>query len=129
MDNERQETTEVRDTVTQDGDTEVRRQTVKESRQSDPRVTASRVVWYIAGVIIALLAVRFVLLLLGANQSAAFVGMVYTLSGIFAWPFYGIFPQPTYGVSQFDSASVVAMVVYALVAWGVSKLFTIDRHQ
>lgn len=126
MDEERQ-TTEVRETNVQEGATNVQRQTVAQTTQADGRVVASRVVWYIVGFIIVLLVLRLVLLLLGANDNNAFVGFVYALSGVFAWPFYGIFSyQPAYGQSVLEVSSLVAIAVYALVGWGVSKLFTLN---
>ena len=126
MDQERQ-TTEVRETNVQEGATNVQRQTVAQTTQADGRVVASRVVWYIVGFIIVLLVLRLVLLLLGANDNNAFVGFVYALSGVFAWPFYGIFSyQPAYGQSVLEVSSLVAIAVYALIGWGVSKLFTLN---
>ena len=126
MDEERQ-TTEVLETNVQEGATNVQRQTIAQTTQADGRVVASRVVWYIVGFIIVLLVLRLVLLLLGANDNNAFVGFVYALSGVFAWPFYGIFSyQPAYGQSVLEVSSLVAIAVYALVGWGVSKLFTLN---
>lgn len=126
MDEERQ-TTEVRETNVQEGATNVQRQTIAQTTQADGRVVASCVVWYIVGFIIVLLVLRLVLLLLGANDNNAFVGFVYALSGVFAWPFYGIFSyQPAYGQSVLEVSSLVAIAVYALVGWGVSKLFTLN---
>lgn len=105
---------------------ETRQRTVVAEDAADGRIVAKRVVWYVAGVMIALLALRVVMLMLGANREAGFVDFVYALSGVFAAPFAGIFPAPTYGGQFFfDSASVVAIVVYALVAWGIAKLFTL----
>ena len=126
MDEERQ-TTEVRETNVQEGATNVQRRTVAQTTQADGRVVASRVVWYIVGFIIVLLVLRLVLLLLGANDNNAFVGFVYALSGVFAWPFYGIFSyQPAYGQSVLEVSSLVAIAVYALIGWGISKLFTLN---
>lgn len=93
---------------------------------ADSRIVARRVVWYIAGFIIALLALRIILLLLGANRGSGFVDFIYALSGVFAAPFAGIFPAPTYGQFFFDTASVIAIIVYALIAWGLARLFTLN---
>lgn len=118
--------TEVRETnEVQDGAT-IRRQSIDSSHQAGPSVIARRVIYYIAGIIIALLALRILLLLLAANQGTPFVDFVYALGGFFAAPFYGIFSyQPTYGQSTFEVSSVVAVLVYALVAIGLAKLFTL----
>ena len=122
-----QQTTEVRNTEVQNGATNVQRQTISHAEVADGRVVAARVVWYIAGFIIALLLIRIVLFLLGANQGSGFVDFIYAVSGVFAAPFSGIFPAPQYGKFFFDTASVVAIVVYALVAWGIAKLFTLNK--
>lgn len=126
MDQE-QQTTEVRSTEVQDGATNIQRQTVSQTEKADSRVVAARVIWYIAGFIITLLVLRIILFLLGANQGSGFVDFLYAVSGVFAAPFYGIFAQPSYGASVLDTASLVAIAVYALVAWGVAKLFTLNR--
>jgi hypothetical protein len=123
-----QQTTEVRETNERQGNTNVRRQSVTTSSKVDAGVVARRVVYYLAGVICALLALRIVLLLLAANQGSAFVDFIYAVSGLFAWPFYGIFSyQPAYGQSVFEVSSVVGIVIYALIAVGIAKLFTLTK--
>lgn len=127
MDGDRdQQTTEVRETNARQGDTNVTRQTVQTARTTDGRIVARRVIWFIAGVIIAFLAVRIILLLLAANQGNAFVDFVYGVGGFFGAPFFGIFGYtPHYGQFYFEISSVVAIIVYALIAWGLAKLFTL----
>lgn len=123
-----QQTTEVRETNERVGGTDVSRQTVQSTNTVSNSVILKRIVWYIAGVIIALLAIRIILLLLGANDASGFVSFVYGLSAIFAAPFYGIFSyQPAYGVSTLELSSLVAIAVYALVAWGIAKLATLTK--
>lgn len=123
-----QQTTEVRETTGRQGDTNVTRQTVQSSNAASSSVILKRVVWYIAGVIIALLAIRVILLLLGANRDSGFVDFVYGLSEVFAAPFYGIFNYvPAYGQSVLELSSLVAIAVYALVAWGIAKLATLTK--
>ena len=128
---DREESTrEVRTTDEQVGNTNVERQTVSESASVPTETIAQRVVWYIVGFIVTLLALRVVLLLLGAVQGNAFVDFIYALSGVFAMPFYGIFSyQPSYGVSTLELSSLVAIAVYALVGWGVAKLFTLSSNR
>jgi hypothetical protein len=125
-----QQVTEVRESNTVQDGANVRRQSVATSQSVSSGVVARRVIYYIAGFIIALLALRLVLLLLAANQGAPFVDFVYALSGIFAWPFYGIFSyQPSYGQSTFEISTVVAIIVYALIAMGLAKLFSLTSNR
>lgn len=129
MADEIQETREVRTTDAQVGDTNVQRQSVREVSSAPGNVVAQRVVWYIVGFIIALLALRLVLQLLGANQGNAFVDLVYGMSGIFATPFFGMFNYtPSYGISYFEISTLVAILIYALVGWGIAKLFTLNSN-
>lgn len=124
--NEEQQTTERREVVNQQGNERVERETVARETTVSGRTIAVRIVWFIVGVILVLLALRMALLLLGANQGNAFVDVVYGLSGVFAAPFYGIFNYtPAYGNSVFEISSLVAIVIYSLLGWGIAKALTI----
>lgn len=126
--NNREETTTVRETTNDTAPVE-RREVVAEPA-AGPGTVARRVIYYIAGFIIALLALRIVLLLLAANEGAPFVDFVYGLSGIFAAPFFGIFNyQPAYGQNVFEISSIIAIIVYALIAAGLAKLFTLTSNR
>ncbi|HVC36317.1 MAG TPA: YggT family protein [Candidatus Dormibacteraeota bacterium] len=88
----------------------------------------ARIVWFIAGVLLVLLAFRFVLILLGANPANGFANFIYNTSNPFAAPFFGIFGYSIkYGVSRVEVSTLVAMAVYALVAYGICKLLTLGR--
>lgn len=121
------QTTEVRETNEQVGNTTVQRQSIDKQTDVSGVVVAQRVIYYIGGVIIALLVVRLLLQLLGANQGSDFVGFIYGLSGIFVAPFFGIFGEPSFGQSHFETSAVVAIVVYALLTVGIAKLLTVSR--
>ena len=89
---------------------------------------ASRIIWYIAGVLLVLLAFRFVLALLGANPNNQFANFIYSVSHPFVAPFFGLFGYNLhYGVSRFETYTLVAMLVYLVIAWGLARLFTIKR--
>jgi hypothetical protein len=124
--NEEQQTTERREVVEQNGNATVERETLRQDTRVSGRTVAVRIVWFIVGFIVALLLIRMALLLLGANQGNAFVDIVYGLSGIFAMPFYGIFNYtPAYGNSVFEVSSLVAVVIYLLIGWGIAKALTL----
>jgi len=122
MDEEKQ-VTEVRD------DDGVRRRTVATKTSAPASVVLQRVVYYIGGVIVAIIALRFIFQLLGAAEGNPFVDFIYGLSAAFVWPFDGIFGEPTYGFSHFDSAALVAIVIYGLVTVGIAKLFTLGGRE
>jgi len=92
------------------------------SRRAADLWRAKRIIYFIFGAIEALLAVRFVLLALGANEVSGFVRLIYGLSQPFVLPFQGIFGEPTLGASVIEWASLVGIIVYALVAYGLARL-------
>ncbi len=121
--------TEVRETTTKDGGATVQRRTVARNAPTSGVVVAQRIVWFIVGVVDAIIALRFILLLLGANREAGFTDFIYSVSAPLVSPFIGIFGQPTYGQSVFEISSVLAVLVYTLIGWGIAKLLTIARPQ
>ncbi|MCX7711823.1 MAG: YggT family protein [Clostridia bacterium] len=84
---------------------------------------------YVLGLIEVLLAFRFLFMLLGANPRSGFVSFLYTVTGIFVSPFTGIFNSFTTGGlaarSVFDPATLIGMIVYAVIAWGLVSLIRI----
>lgn len=85
----------------------------------------NQIIWYIVGLIEVLLALRFLFYLFGANPESPFLRFIYGLSGIFVFPFKGIFPTFAEGVAVFEWSVLVAMAIYALIAWGIVRLFKI----
>jgi hypothetical protein len=55
---------------------------------------------------------------------------MYAVSGILVAPFTAIFNSGSPGgQSLFEPASIVAMIVYALLGWGISKLIDVIRNR
>ena len=120
--------TEVRETTTSHGrDGAVQKQVVTRQAHTPGVVVAQRVIWFVAGLISVIIALRFVFLLLGANRGADFTDFIYSLSAPFVAPFVGIFGEPSYGRSVFEISSVLAIVIYLLIAWGLAKLLTLGQ--
>lgn len=91
--------------------------------------TGARFVWLIAGILEALLAMRVILSLLGANRASGFADFIYTVTQPFVAPFFGLFNyQMQYGVVRFEFETLVAMAVYAFIAWIIARLMTIGTH-
>jgi hypothetical protein len=124
---EDEQTTEVRQTDKQVGDTNIKRESVRQTTSVSGVVIAQRVVYYLGGVIIALLFLRLIFQLFGANQASGFVDFIYSLSGVFVAPFFGIFGEPTFGASHFETSTLVAIIIYALLTVGIAKLLTVTR--
>jgi hypothetical protein len=73
-------------------------------------------IYLIFGVLEALIAIRFVLRLLAANPNAGFAAFIYGITAPFIAPFAGLFGTPQYAGSVLEWHSIVAIIVYALIA-------------
>lgn len=91
--------------------------------------TLAYLVYFICGVLEVLLAFRLVFKLTGANPVSLFVSLIYNLSNILVMPFQGIFSagysQGLETTSILEPSVLVAMAVYAVLAWGIIKLVAI----
>ena len=92
-------------------------------RRANLRYWITRVVYFVLGVMEVIMGLRFIFRLLGANQGSSFVMVLYDLSHVFVAPFNGIFNDQTIGrVSVFEVSTLIAMLIYALIAWGIVGL-------
>lgn len=87
----------------------------------------NQVIWYIVGIINSLLLLRIVFLLLGARDTG-FATILYALTDPFVALFKGIFASPALSGAYFDSAAVLAIVIYSLIAWGLSSLLNVAKR-
>jgi hypothetical protein len=86
---------------------------------------AAAVVGFIIGVIDVLIAARFLGKLFGASAQSAFVNGIYQISAPLVAPFTGIFGDTGSKTNTFETASLVALVVYAVIGWGLVVLIRI----
>ena len=86
---------------------------------------AAAVVWFVVGIVEILIAARFLGKLFGASAHSAFVSFIYQVSGPLVAPFTGIFGDTGSRTNTFETASLVALVVYAVIGWGLVVLIRI----
>lgn len=81
------------------------------------------IIYFLLGVLEVILGLRFIFRLLGANQGNDFTLFLYNLSHVFVGPFNNIFNDQTIGsISVFEVSTLVAMLIYALIGWGLVAL-------
>ena len=79
-------------------------------------------IYLLFGILAGLLSIRFVLGLLGANPAAGFAQFIHGITRPFLAPFVGLFGQPRFEGSVFELNALVAILVYALIAWVLVKI-------
>ncbi len=98
-------------------------------RSHENKLKFSKIVYYVLGVLETLFAFRLVFKFLGANPESTFVSLIYTISKYFLTPFSGIFRAAVNnGIetkSVLEPTTIIAMIVYALIAYGIVRLIEI----
>ena len=84
-----------------------------------------RIIYLVFGVIESLIAIRVVLKLLAANPSAGFTSLIYNVTQAFVALFQGVFPDAQSKGSVLEVSSLLAILVYALLAFGLASLVRI----
>ncbi len=97
------------------------------SPTTKPLYRGTQIVWYILGFVEILLLFRFILKLLAANRSAGFTRFIYGVSDLFAAPFLNVFRISRVNGNVFEWTTLLAMLVYFMIAVGLIKLFTMSR--
>ncbi len=115
----REESTVINDT----GTAPVREASVVKS--STPARRAMDVVYLVFGIIDALLVIRLVLKLLGANAHAGFASFTYALTDFFLAPFRGLLPTIVSGQAVLELSLLFAILIYSLIAIGLVRLLAI----
>jgi hypothetical protein len=97
-----------------------------EVKRSYALVRLTEFIWLLAGVLEALFAVRIILNLIGANQAAGFAQFITRVTTPFLAPFANLMSNPTTSSgSVLEITTLIAMMVYALLAWGIVRLLQI----
>lgn len=108
----------------------------KNLSRANMRNWITTVIYFVLGVLEVILGLRFIFRLLGASAASDFTTFLYNLSHGFVAPFNGIFNDQTLGTnSVFEFSTLVAMLIYALIGWGLIALCgilftpTYDSHR
>jgi YGGT family len=91
--------------------------------------TIEYLVYFFFGLLEVLLTLRLVFKLAGASLASPFIGFIYGATRIFVAPFEGIFRKGfTQGVettSVFEPSTLIAIIIYALLSYGVVRLIRV----
>jgi len=78
--------------------------------------------WFVLGVIETLLLFRFVFKMIGANTFSGFTDFIYSLSDPLTAPFMNILPATTSNASVMEWSTLIAIIVYLVIAYGIFEL-------
>lgn len=95
--------------------------------KAKPIYKATQIVWYALYIILILLAFRFILRLLEANPQAGFTRLIYGASRPFIEPFLNVFPLTEANGGIFEWPTLLAMIVYWLIAYALIRLLLMGQ--
>lgn len=93
------------------------------SRRSVAQIT--QILWFIIGLVEALLALRIILGMTAANEAAGFSQIILGVTQPLVLMFRGLFPVAAGGGFEFEPAAAVAMVVYFLLGLALARMIRI----
>ena len=113
-----------REEVVRDGGVVRHERVVEDAGAERVAVTSKLIsfVWLLTGMLEMLLGLRFILKLMAANPATPFVDFIYRLSAPFLWPFFGITGTPAANNMVLEIPTLIAMIVYALLAWIIVRV-------
>jgi hypothetical protein len=88
-------------------------------------IKATQIIWLLFGIIEGLIAIRIVFKLIAANPESPIVSLIYKFTNLFLFPFAGMIGTPSAGGMVLEISSILALIIYALIAWVIVKLFLV----
>lgn len=92
----------------------------REQRVATFKVT--QLIWLLLGILEALIALRVFFKLIGVNAGNTFATLLYNVTDLFVAPFTSLIGAPAAGGMVLEISSVIAMIVYFLIAWTFERI-------
>jgi uncharacterized protein YggT (Ycf19 family) len=89
----------------------------------------TRIIYLVFGIIEVLIGIRVILKLLAANPDAGFTSLMYNVTQPFVALFQGVFPTAQSQGNIVEVSSLLAILVYALLAFGIVRMVRIMAHR
>lgn len=102
-----------------------RRSVTRETSPSTGTIVVARftrIVWLLATIMAVVVALRMILLLIGANTTSGFVEVIYSVTQPLISPFAGIVANIQVGSGVFEPASLFAIIIILLIAAVINTL-------
>ncbi|MCU0652802.1 MAG: YggT family protein [Candidatus Pacebacteria bacterium] len=97
------------------------------SSTTKPIYRATQIIWYVLYYIEAILVLRFFLKLLASNPQSGFTAFIYAMTGFLVSPFLSAFGVTQVMGSIFEWTTLLAMLVYWILAYAIVKLLLIGK--
>ena len=82
----------------------------------------TQMIWLLLGLLEAAIALRVVFKLIAVNAANPFAALLYSITNLFVAPFASLVGAPAANGMVLEISSIIAMVVYLLIAWGIERI-------
>jgi len=99
--------------------------TTRHEAGQEQRITTFKVtqlIWLLLGLLEAAIALRVFFKLIAVNAANPFAALLYKVTDLFLAPFTSLVGTPQAGRMMFEISSLIAMIVYLLLAWGLERI-------
>jgi hypothetical protein len=103
---------------------------IKEHQERRNRLAkTTQVIWLVTSILEVLIGIRVLLRLMAANPEAGFARFIYGMTNVFLVPFAALLPNPSANGFVLELSSLMGMLVYALLAWGIVRIMWVVFEQ
>ena len=88
-------------------------------------IKATQIIWLLLGLLEAAIALRIVFKLIAVNAANPFAKLLYGVTNLFVGPFKSLVGNPTSSNNVLEITSIIAMLVYLLIAWGIERIVNV----
>jgi hypothetical protein len=88
-------------------------------------IKATQIIWLLLGLLEAAIALRVVFKLIAVNAANPFAKLLYGVTHLFVGPFASLVRNPSSGGNVLEATSIIAMLVYLLIAWGIERIVNV----
>ena len=83
---------------------------------------ATQLIWLLLGLLEAAIALRVLFKLIAVNAANPFAALLYNVTDLFVAPFASLIGAPAAGGMVLEISSIIAMIVYMLIAWALERI-------
>jgi hypothetical protein len=94
-----------------------------------PAYNRTQVTYLALGIIEILLGLRVALKALAASPNAGFSRALYAITSPLVVPFQGVFPNPHTHGSSFELSTLLAILIYAILAWLIVRILLVVNRR
>jgi uncharacterized protein YggT (Ycf19 family) len=89
----------------------------------------TQLIWIVLGILESLIGLRVFLKMIAANPENPFAKLLYGFTDIFVMPFQSLVGAPSAEGMVLEISSLIAMIVYLLIFWGMIRLISVIFYQ